>query len=361
MLNKETILTFNEIQIHTQDFDDKTWFRLNDFFQLFDIPFHYENRSKSKQDSSTRRMIATTDCLGRPSRMVYLSIRGVLTFLTGLASDGRVTDSLLQQVFFWVRDEIANGKEYDKEDISSWIDLKYLVGFAELGWRDVHRNFEEYKKATQKEEIEKEIVEESKIEKYEKDANVLDEEELDKIIVFLRKLYCKATVQLPKAIRQLKQAEKEKEKWEHVAQENIDKVSMYDSVDMPAHLISSTILAQYFGIGSAQRLHKILEKPGILLKDKNGDWVIAPKYARDRYIQHYPLTYVDTNGDLQYYIGKCGSTRMHFGWTMKGKVWLYRWLKAHGFIEDNFDIHDIEHDIEDDYNFCDVDFGDLIF
>lgn len=101
------------------------------------------------------------------------------------------------------------------------------------------------------------------------------------------------------------------------------KAEYYDEVLDSSSLIKTTVIAKEYGL-SAIKLHRLLEEWGIIFW-QNNVWVIYQDYADKGYAGYRTYSYLDDDGVQQ--------TSKWLSWTEKGKEFIHKLLKSHGYIK----------------------------
>lgn len=114
------------------------------------------------------------------------------------------------------------------------------------------------------------------------------------------------------------EAEEENERLQLELKEQAPKVEYHDTVLRSVSLITTTQIAQDFGL-SAKKLNSMLEKQKIHYK-QSGQWILYAKYKNKGYVQSDTATYKSAS------TGK-DKTRMHTKWTEEGRLFITKLLK----------------------------------
>lgn len=100
------------------------------------------------------------------------------------------------------------------------------------------------------------------------------------------------------------------------------KESYYDVILQCKDLLSITIIAKDYGM-TAKGFNKLLHELGIQY-NQSGVWLLYQKYADKGYTQTKTQNYNRPDGTQ--------GAKPHTYWTQKGRLFLYEFLKAHGYL-----------------------------
>lgn len=100
------------------------------------------------------------------------------------------------------------------------------------------------------------------------------------------------------------------------------KASYYDVILQCKDLLSTTIIAKDYGM-AAKGFNKLLHELGIQY-NQSGVWLLYQKYADKGYTQTKTQNYNRPDGTQ--------GAKPHTYWTQKGRLFLYEFLKAHGYL-----------------------------
>lgn len=100
------------------------------------------------------------------------------------------------------------------------------------------------------------------------------------------------------------------------------KASYYDVILQCKDLLSTTIIAKDYGM-AAKGFNKLLHELGIQYT-QSGVWLLYQKYADKGYTQTKTQNYNRPDGTQ--------GAKPHTYWTQKGRLFLYEFLKAHGYL-----------------------------
>lgn len=119
-----------------------------------------------------------------------------------------------------------------------------------------------------------------------------------------------------------KALELENAQQKHLLLEAQPKLEYVDKILSTTNAINITQIAKDYGMGGA-KMNKILCDLGIQYK-MNGQWLLHSKYANKGYTKSKTNYYEDDHGE------KC--SRLHTRWTQKGRLFLYKKLKANNIL-----------------------------
>lgn len=100
------------------------------------------------------------------------------------------------------------------------------------------------------------------------------------------------------------------------------KASYYDVILQCKDLLSTTIIAKDYGMAE-KGFNKLLHELGIQY-NQSGVWLLYQKYADKGYTQTKTQNYNRPDGTQ--------GAKPHTYWTQKGRLFLYEFLKAHGYL-----------------------------
>ena len=100
------------------------------------------------------------------------------------------------------------------------------------------------------------------------------------------------------------------------------KASYYDVILQCKDLLSTTIIAKDYGM-AAKGFNKLLHELGIQY-NQSGVWLLYQKYADKGYTQTKTQNYNRPDGTQ--------GAKPHTYWTQKGRLFLYEFLKTHGYL-----------------------------
>jgi prophage antirepressor-like protein len=101
------------------------------------------------------------------------------------------------------------------------------------------------------------------------------------------------------------------------------KASYYDVVLNCKDLVAITVIAKDYG-WSANRMNQYLHDKGIQYKQGNKIWLLYQKYAERGYTSTKTYSYPGSDGTMH--------TKVHTYWTQRGRLFIYRLLKADGIL-----------------------------
>lgn len=100
------------------------------------------------------------------------------------------------------------------------------------------------------------------------------------------------------------------------------KASYYDVILQCKDLLSTTIIAKDYGM-AAKGFNKLLHELGIQY-NQSGVWLLYQKYADKGYTQTKTQNYNRPD--------RTQGAKPHTYWTQKGRLFLYEFLKTHGYL-----------------------------
>lgn len=100
------------------------------------------------------------------------------------------------------------------------------------------------------------------------------------------------------------------------------KATYYDLILQCKDLLSATTVAKDYGL-SAMKFNELLHELGVQFK-QSGVWFVYQKYADKGYTQTKTQNYNKSDGTQ--------GAKPHTYWTQKGRLFLYDFLKDHGYL-----------------------------
>ncbi len=100
------------------------------------------------------------------------------------------------------------------------------------------------------------------------------------------------------------------------------KASYYDLILQCKDLLSVTVIAKDYGM-TAVKFNELLHELGVQFK-QSGVWLLYQKYADKGYTQTKTQNYNRPDGTQ--------GAKPHTYWTQKGRLFLYDFLKSHGYL-----------------------------
>ncbi|GAB3065521.1 phage antirepressor [Salinicoccus sesuvii] len=100
------------------------------------------------------------------------------------------------------------------------------------------------------------------------------------------------------------------------------KADYYDLILKNKSLITITSIAKDYGV-SSQAMNKTLNKLGVQYKQSN-QWFLYAKHQAKGYTHSEPVEVPRSDGSV--------SVKMNTKWTQKGRIFLYKILKDHGYL-----------------------------
>lgn len=125
-----------------------------------------------------------------------------------------------------------------------------------------------------------------------------------------------------KLLQELKSTQTELAEKSKLIEELQPKASYYDLILQCKGAMSATMIAKDYGM-SACKFNSLLHDLGIQFK-QSGRWFLYAKYDGNGYSTSKTTSYPTPDGEMH--------SRTHMYWTQKGRLFLYNFLKDHGYV-----------------------------